>query len=272
MCGRYGRIGDKQSIAEHYRISVPDFPIAIDYNIAPRTMQPVIRLNPETGEMECVVMNWGMRPYWVKPADVQKAHHPINARSDNLNSGTWRIPFQRYHCLIPVSFMIEWPEVALMDPGQLKIPQVYRPKDHELFSFLGIYDRWKDPTTGEYFESFAFITVEANEIMSKLPHSRIPAMARPRDYMRWLKIDPDRPATDLFRALDSADLETYQINPDVGRTTSRPGQPAVIHGPEVLRHPTEEQVAELIAAAQPKQRKTKATPKPIEPAGPSLFD
>jgi putative SOS response-associated peptidase YedK len=46
MCGRYYRRSDKQAIAEHFRVRndlsglvLPD----ADYNVAPTTMQPVIR-------------------------------------------------------------------------------------------------------------------------------------------------------------------------------------------------------------------------------------
>ena len=49
MCGRYGRRGDKQHIAEHYRLR--DFyDIYPSYNIFPDSFQPVVRLNHDSGE------------------------------------------------------------------------------------------------------------------------------------------------------------------------------------------------------------------------------
>jgi hypothetical protein len=50
---------DKQRIAEHFHVhgpSVPDFGEA--FNVAPRTFQPVIRLNRDSGEREIVLMRW----------------------------------------------------------------------------------------------------------------------------------------------------------------------------------------------------------------------
>jgi putative SOS response-associated peptidase YedK len=54
MCGRYFRRSDKQRIAEAFHLGVfEDLPLEVapSYNIAPTTMQPVIR---NTGEREMV--------------------------------------------------------------------------------------------------------------------------------------------------------------------------------------------------------------------------
>jgi putative SOS response-associated peptidase YedK len=59
MWGRYVRRSDKQRIAEHFHVhgpSVPDF--GESFNVAPRTFQPVIRLNRDSGEREIVLMRW----------------------------------------------------------------------------------------------------------------------------------------------------------------------------------------------------------------------
>ncbi len=51
MCGRYVRKGDKQKLAEHFRaqpnpteLPMPD----ADYNVAPKTHQPIIRQSRES--------------------------------------------------------------------------------------------------------------------------------------------------------------------------------------------------------------------------------
>ena len=67
MCGRYVRRSDKQRIAEAFHLGkLPDgFILPPDYNIAPTTFQPVIRLNRDTGEREIVMMRWGLIPlHW----------------------------------------------------------------------------------------------------------------------------------------------------------------------------------------------------------------
>ena len=40
--------------------------LALSYNVAPQTFQPVVRLSPDTGERELTIMRWGLVPFWVK--------------------------------------------------------------------------------------------------------------------------------------------------------------------------------------------------------------
>ena len=70
MCGRYLRRSDKQRIAEAFRLGkLPDdFILPPDFNIAPTTFQPVIRLSRDSGEREIVMMRWGLIPYFAKCA------------------------------------------------------------------------------------------------------------------------------------------------------------------------------------------------------------
>lgn len=69
MCGRYGRRTNSQYIAEHYRVRDCEdhglnFPPS--YNVAPQTVQPVVRLDHDTGAHEIAAMKWGLTPYWSK--------------------------------------------------------------------------------------------------------------------------------------------------------------------------------------------------------------
>ena len=67
MCGRYGRRGDKQRIAEWmqtHNVNVFDeldeTNLAPSFNVAPQSFQPVVRLNGETGDRELTAMRWGL--------------------------------------------------------------------------------------------------------------------------------------------------------------------------------------------------------------------
>ena len=61
MCGRYYRTADKQAIAESFHASAAsDDPMPPGYNIAPSTIQPVIRQGRDTGARELVGMRWGL--------------------------------------------------------------------------------------------------------------------------------------------------------------------------------------------------------------------
>src|ERR1700721_4590160 len=88
MCGRYGRRADKQRIAEcfqtHNTNVFNDPELAPTYNAAPQSLQPVIRLNSETGEREIALMKWGLVPYWSKT--VKLKYSTINADADKLTT------------------------------------------------------------------------------------------------------------------------------------------------------------------------------------------
>ena len=95
MCGRYFRRSDKQRIAEAFHLGVfEDLPLEVapSYNIAPTTMQPVIRNNRDTGEREMVAMRWGMVPHFAKSLADFKGFSTINAKAETLLSKPlWRV-------------------------------------------------------------------------------------------------------------------------------------------------------------------------------------
>src|SRR5665213_1543095 len=129
MCGRYGRRGDKQYVAEHYKLR--DFyDVYPSYNITPDSFQPVVRLNHDTGERELTAMKWGLVPFWSKSA--RASFNSINARADSLeSSGAWREPFRQRRCLIPAEFFYEWEQID----RKTTQPWAVALKDNRLFSF-----------------------------------------------------------------------------------------------------------------------------------------
>jgi len=68
MCGRTFRISNGRRIREQFGIIDPadvpdDYPPS--WNIAPTTIQPVVRLSRDIRERELVPMRWGLVPYWI---------------------------------------------------------------------------------------------------------------------------------------------------------------------------------------------------------------
>jgi putative SOS response-associated peptidase YedK len=69
MCGRYYRKADKQKIAEAFHARLVDdgtLSPPWDYNVAPTTIQPIIRNNRDTNERELVSIRWGLIPFFTK--------------------------------------------------------------------------------------------------------------------------------------------------------------------------------------------------------------
>jgi putative SOS response-associated peptidase YedK len=231
MCGRYGRRGDKQNIAEHYAIRRHEYDpeehpyaFAPNYNITPDSFQPVVRLSHETGEHEFALMKWGLVPYWSKTPKA--TFSSINARADNLEtSGAWREPFKRRRCLIPAEFFYEWEPKLPEKPKAPTQPWAVALADNRLFSFGGVWDWWSDKTTGDTLESFSIVTVDPNEVLEPF-HNRCPLIIEPQDYDRWmtpyLKEDPSSVPVELVRTYPSESMKAWKVSPLKG------------NGPELL--------------------------------------
>jgi putative SOS response-associated peptidase YedK len=225
MCGRYVRRSDKQKIAEwfHAEADLASLPMPnADYNIAPTTSQPIVRQSRESGEREMVLARWGLVPFFTKDIGDAKGFSTINARAETIATAkTWREPFKKRRCLIPASAFYEWPKEG-KPPKQ---PYVFELSSANLFAFAGVWDAWKDGQ-GHWLQSFAIVTTEANEMMSRI-HSRMPVILHPTDYDRWLdRTETEQLPVDLLRPFDSDAMEMREANPKVNNARN--------NGPEML--------------------------------------
>jgi putative SOS response-associated peptidase YedK len=233
MCGRYLRRSDKQRIAEAFHLGrLPEnFILPPDFNIAPATFQPVIRLHRDTGEREIVMMRWGLVPYFARSAAEFKGFSTINAKAETVaRNGMWKAPFAKRRCLVPADGFYEWLKVE-PTPGSRGKPQkkpfAYTLRNDEPFAFAGLWDAWKDPVTGDWLQTFAIITTEANELTGEV-HDRMPVILQPRDYNRWLERgEAQTPPLDLLRPYPAEGMTACPANAAVGNVRN--------NGPEMLQ-------------------------------------
>lgn len=215
MCGRYGRRADKQRIAEwmqtHNTDVFDDSYLAPSFNVAPQSLQPVVRLESESGQRELTIMRWGLIPFWSKDAKI--AYSTINAKAETITtSPVFREAMKRRRCLVPADFFYEWRKLD----AKKKQPYAIAMQDGSMFAFAGLWERWKDRSDGRELESFTIITTDPNELMQPL-HDRMPVIVKPSDYSRWL--DPGNPAqlpVDLLRPFDADLMTAWKVGPDVG--------------------------------------------------------
>jgi putative SOS response-associated peptidase YedK len=71
-----------------------------------------------------------------------------------------------------------------------KQPFAIAMKDGSPFGIGGLWENWKDPTSGEWIRTFAIITTDANELVAEI-HDRMPLILAPADCARWLSDEPD---------------------------------------------------------------------------------
>ena len=77
-------------------------------------------------------------------------------------------------CIVPVDGFFEWKAIK----GQkAKQPYAIAMKDGSPFGLGGLWENWKDPTSGEWVRTFAIITTDANELGGGNPR---PHAAHPR--------------------------------------------------------------------------------------------
>jgi putative SOS response-associated peptidase YedK len=216
MCGRYYRRSDKQKIAEAFHVKqVGDFPLPpADYNVAPTTMQPVIRNNRDTGEREMVSLRWGLVPFWATDLKSIKAITTINARSETVaTSRTYREPLKRgRRCVVPASGFYEWKKLDAKN----KQPFGFDLTTGHMMGFAGLWDAWEDPANGQWLQSYTIITTDANELMAPI-HERMPVILHPGDFNRWLDREPtEQPPVDLLRPFPADEMEAFEVSKDVG--------------------------------------------------------
>jgi putative SOS response-associated peptidase YedK len=83
---------------------------APSYNVAPQSLQPVVRLDSETGERELTIMRWGLIPFWSKDSKI--AYSTINAKAETITtSPVFREAVKRRRCLVPADCFFEWKKI-----------------------------------------------------------------------------------------------------------------------------------------------------------------
>lgn len=204
MCGRFNVNADPLSrlLLELVQLRHPG---PDNYNAAPTETITVLRLD-DAGKPELVPMRWWLTPYWAKEPGTR--YSMFNAKSETVDtSRAFRQPFARRRCVVPVSGFYEWAKVE----GR-KLPYYIRPHQAPGLLLAGIWDRWRQPDTGESLDSFAILTTAANPGL-EFVHTRQPVMLSAEQIRRWLS--PDVPADEVKPLLGCAvpvDLDAVPVS------------------------------------------------------------
>jgi putative SOS response-associated peptidase YedK len=95
-----------------------------------------------------------------------------------------------------------------------KQPYAIATKDGSPFGIGGLWENWKDPTSGEWVRTFAIITTDANELVADI-HDRMPLLLAPSDYTRWLRDEPD--PGELMRRFPAEPMRMWPISTRVNK-------------------------------------------------------
>jgi putative SOS response-associated peptidase YedK len=211
MCGRFARRSTQEVLADWFGVELEDMPwFAPTYNAAPQSVQPVVRLNRDSGAREFALMRWGLVPFWAKDAKV--GYTTINARAEEaLTKTMYREAFKKRRCLIPADAFYEWRRID----AKTKIPFAFALTGNQPYAFAGLWERWQ-PKNAEPLETFTILTTDPNPLVEPM-HNRMPAILEPADYSRWLEAgDVARPPVDLLRPLPAAKMLSWQVGDRLG--------------------------------------------------------
>ena len=227
MCGRFARRSTQQVLADWFGVELEDMPwFAPTYNAAPQSVQPVVRLNRDSGNREFALQRWGLVPFWAK--DAKLAYTTINARAEQAaQKPAFREALRKRRCLVPADAFYEWqrpnPKIAPKTGAKAKQPFAIALKSGEPYAFAGLWERWQ-PKEGEPLETFTILTTDPNETMEPI-HNRMPVILEPRDYLRWLSPgDPARPPVDLLRPFPAEKMLAWPVGDRVGNVRNNDPQ------------------------------------------------
>src|SRR5215211_3154578 len=110
-------------------------------------------------------------------------------------------------CVCPApDLFFEWKAIT---GEKVKQPFAIGMKDGSPFGLAGLWENWKDPTTGEWVRTFAVLTTNANELVADI-HDRMPVILRPEDYDRWLSDEPD--PRDMLKPFPSELMTSWPVS------------------------------------------------------------
>ncbi len=120
-------------------------------------------------------MHWGLIPsWWSKPIKLAA----FNARAETVvEMPFFRDAFKRTRCLIPVTGYYEW-----QGRPDGKQPWYFTARDDSpALTIGGLWDEWRDRTSGDTLKSCAMIITEPNKFVAEV-HDRMPALIAEGDF------------------------------------------------------------------------------------------
>ena len=203
MCGRYFLTTPGDVLAAELELeSVPE--VEPRYNIAPS--QPVAIVRAAGPGRELAQVTWGLIPGWAKERAI--GNRLINARGETVaEKPSFRDAFRKRRCLIPADGFYEWKKLTTG-----KQPFVLRRKGGGPIAFAGLWSSWKNPESGEAFETCAIVTTTPNELAATV-HDRMPVLLGTGARSTWLDSAAELEAlSSLLAPSPAAEMEAYPVS------------------------------------------------------------
>jgi len=132
----------------------------------------------------------------------------------------FRDAFKRHRCIVPASGYYEW-----LKRADGKQPYFISAADGGVLSFAGLWDRWKNPETGESVVSCTIIVTDANALTRPI-HDRMPVALNKADFAAWLG---GTGGTELLRSAADDSLRMWPVSRRLNKTGSGDDDPTLIN-------------------------------------------
>ena len=212
MCCRVAQGSGKEKIKQRVKARGQAPTITPRLNLAP-TQDALVAVQA-SGDVRLEAMRWGLIPPWARDKSI--GAKLANARAETIDEKpSFRQPFRRRRCLLPVDGYYEWES----RPSG-KQPIYYSMRDGDLFCLAGLWETWTTPeqtdepelpglgqAQAETLCTFTVITTTPNRLAKRV-HDRMPVIVHPADYDRWLSAESQ--AADLKQLLQPFDDESMR--------------------------------------------------------------
>ena len=214
MCCRVAQGSGRDKVKKKMKARGDTLTITPRLNLAP-TQDAVVAVQA-SGDVRLEAMRWGLIPPWARDKSI--GAKLANARAETIDEKpSFRQPFRRRRCLLPVDGYYEWES----RPSG-KQPVYYSMRDGDLFCLAGLWEIWTTPeqtdepelpglglgqVEAETLHTFTVVTTAPNRLVKRV-HDRMPVIVHPADYGNWLS--PESKAADLKRLLRPFDDEPMQ--------------------------------------------------------------
>jgi putative SOS response-associated peptidase YedK len=185
MCINFTPTRKNEWVNTHFGVELPgaDYP----QEGFPSYPAPIVVQSHSTGRVACGLARFGLIPSWAK--DNKISRHTYNARSETVAEkpsyrAAWR---NRQYGLVLVDNFYE----PCYETGKAVRTQISLESD-EPFAIACLWDRWRQPKTGEIVTSFSMLTVNADQhpVMKRFhrdgDEKRTPVIVPEANYMDWL--------------------------------------------------------------------------------------
>ena len=129
--------------------------------------------------------HWGLIPSFCRTLELaqQMQKRTINARAETIfTKKSFKESALYKRCIIPVSGFFEW-----FDYQGKKYPFYITMKKVSDFALAGLWNRWRNPDSGEFISTFCIITTQANSLVARIHRKeRMPVILNPANEKLWL--------------------------------------------------------------------------------------